>query len=101
MRRTLFAIVAVGLMIVPACTDFEAVRPGMAEEEVRRLLGTPDKKLADKDSLGVYAANVECAKVVESAFVYTRVFRSDVVVGFDGHSRVACTWRAFVVNVTQ
>ncbi len=100
-RRTLLALISIAMLVVPACADFDAVRPGMAEEEVRRLVGPPDKKLPDKGSLGVYAANVECAKGVESALVYKRVFRSDVIVGLNVRSRVVCTWRVFVVEVTQ
>jgi hypothetical protein len=87
------------MLITSACTDFDTVRRGMTEEELRRLVGAPDRRLK-KDALGVYASKDECAKSVESALVYKRVFRSDVIVGLDANSRVACTWRAFVVEVT-
>jgi hypothetical protein len=94
----LFLISALGTL---SCTRFEDVRPGMTEAEVVKLVGSPDRKLLDKKSLGVYGANVECADRVESALVYRRHFRSDVVVGLDRHSRVVCAWNAFVAEVTH
>lgn len=99
--QVLVSVFVISALSVLSCTKCEDVRPGLTEAEVVRLIGSPDRRLLDKKSLGVYGENVECADRVESAFVYRRRFRSDFVVGFDRHSRVVCTWSAFVVEVTH
>lgn len=100
LRNAAILVVAVSTLFCGGCTDYAAVRPGMSSEDVKRVVGVPDKVISEKSLVDVYVGDHRCAAGVRSIMLYRRRFRTDVAVGLDTRSRVVCTWEAFVVQVT-
>ncbi len=74
-----------------ACNGGEDVSVGMAQSEVRRKLGEPSRQVTDPEHVKLYLGRrSECPSGTVVVWIYKRLLRDDLVLGFDNASFVSC-----------
>jgi hypothetical protein len=81
------------------CTSAQNIRNGMSESELIALLGPPDRRVADEDSMKLFSTDEHCPTDVKQVWVYERLVRDDVLVGLNADRRVRCAWDASVFEI--
>jgi hypothetical protein len=87
------------LSLFVACTGVDDIRTGMSESELIALLGEPDRRVADKETLKLYSADQRCPSDINQVWVYERLIRDDILVGLNADRRVRCAWDASVFEI--
>lgn len=89
-------LLIIGLLAISACADGASrIRPGMGEDEVKKILGAPSRSTSDRQDIKFYVGeNAKCAKLAAKVLVLERRFREDVMVGLGSDGKVLCVERA-------
>ena len=90
------ALLSAMMTVFASCTGVDAIRVGMRESELIAVLGAPDQRVEDKDTIKLYSTGHDCPTDINQVWVYERTIGEDVLVGLNQDRRVRCAWDAAV-----
>lgn len=73
----------------------------MSESDLIRSLGEPDRRVADAETMKLYAADEHCPTSVSQVWVFERSIGDDIVVGLTADRRVSCAWDATIFEIVN